>query len=323
MVAKPAAPFRLPSTPLPLGGVVETSFALWAASWRAAYPYALLYGLAGMLPALTLGGLVAGVLREGLGAFVREAAPWVPLVPAGDPLALLGLLRDWALAPRTWALLALAALLMFAALAGVVQRQSAVAAGERAGVLAGARAALDRLPAGVGAWLIYLALLALALLPLAALVAACFRWALQVDLGGLLALMLVLLAGGLLVSIPLVWLSVAAGFAPVVAAQEPVGPWAAQWRSVRGVRGHWVHAALGVTVPLLLYLGLGSVVSSLCLGLSLAVAWALGGLNGVLGGAWLAWSQWLAVLPLAAALPLATAGLVVTWHDLGLRQANH
>jgi hypothetical protein len=323
MVAKPDPPFRLPADPQPLGRLVETSFALWHASWRATFPYAVLYGLAGALPALALGELVTRILREALAAIARDAAPWLPLGPAGDPLALLELLWEWLLAPRTWLLFATSALLMFAALALLLQRQAALASGVQDDFARGARAALARLPAGVAAWLIYLALIVLALLPVGALVWFCFRTVLEVDLGGLLALMLVLLAGGLLGSIPAAWFSVAAGFAPVIVALEPTGPWAAQWRSVRRVRGHWVHAALGVTVPLLLYLGLASVVSSLCLGLCLAVAWSLGGTSALFGGAWLGWAQWLGVLPMAAVLPLATSGLVTTWHDLGLRSPNH
>jgi hypothetical protein len=318
MVAKPAAAFRLPDAPQPLGRLLEAGFGLWQASWRAAFPYALLYGLAGLLPALTLGALTARLVRAALGVFAQQRAPWLPLGDAGDPAALFEAVWSWLAAPSTWMLLGGSLLLMLAALSLMIHRQAGVVALRPAGH----GAALARLPAGLGAWLAYTALMLLAVLPLVLLAWLCFHWALQVDLGGLAILMLVFLVGGLLASVPLAWLSVAAGFAPFASAIDAAGPWRAQRLSVDAVRGHWLHAAVAMTLPWLLYFGLASVVSSLCLLLCGALAFGLGGWAALLAGHWLGWAQWLGLVPVAVALPLATAGGLAAWHDLRLRQAS-
>ena len=86
------------------------------------------------------------------------------------------------------------------------------------------------------------------------------------------------------------------------------GPIAAQQRSRHLVRGRWVHCALVVTIPMAIYLGIGSAVSSALVGICIGVATATGGGEALLEGRWLVWSQWLAVLPMALALPLAFAG---------------
>lgn len=320
MVAKPAAPYRLPETPLPLGRLIEACFALWMSTWRSTFVYSLLYGLVGLLPSLATGALVARLLREGSGVLLRQSVPWMPpLGPSGDPDALLQAIVDWLCAPATWILFGLSLLGMLAALSLVIHRQATLGAGGTPSV----RRELRHLPAGLAAWLIYGALVLAALAPLVLLSWLCFRWAVEVDLAGLTLLLVVFLAGGLLTSIPTAWISVAAGFAPVVVAAEGAGPGAAQWRSVRLVRGRWVHAAVAVTVPMLLYFGYASMVSSVTLGLTSSVAMSLRGWPALLDGAWLAWAHWLGLVPMAIGLPLATSGLVLTWNDLRLRAASH
>lgn len=180
--------------------------------------------------------------------------------------------------------------------------------------------ALWRWPRALAAWAMYggalLACTALVAVFMAALLYAALGVA---DLGVLAAMLVVLLLGGLLLSVPLAWASVAFGYAPVLATLEGSGPVAAHRASVRLVRGHWARAATVVTVPLLVYLGLGSTVSSLAYTAAGVAAYARGGLPALADGAWLAWVPWLGALPMALGLPLAFSGMLVSLHDLRLR----
>lgn len=323
MVANPDSRFRLPPAPQPFGLLFETSLKLWWASWRATFVSSVLVGLAGLLPALALGELVTALLKEAIPIVLRDQAPWLPAGVGGDPLALLQATWDWLRQPVTLASLAGSLLLMLAGLQLVVHRQARIGLGRDVAFLPATRAALARLPDGLGAWLVYGVLLLLGALPLLLLTALLYTWALQAEqLAGLLLLALLYLFGGLLASVPLVWISVAAGFAPYASAIDGAGPLEAQRHSLRRVRGHWLHAALAVTLPLLIYLGAASLISSLALTLCAALAWSRGGWIALLQGDWLAWGHWLGLLPTAIALPLATAGGVAAWHDLGLRQTK-
>lgn len=320
----PASIFRLPDTPQELGPLITISVQLWWASWRATSVYSVGVGLAGLLPALALGELVTALLRESIPILLRDAAPWLPAGAGGDPLALLQTTWDWLRAPATVGLLGVSLLLVLAGLQLVIHRQARIGLGRDAAFLPATRAALARLPAGMGAWLVYGLLLLLSTLPLLLLAALLYAWMLQAEqLASLLLIVLLYLIGGLVASIPLAWLSVAAGFAPFASAIDGDGPLAAQRRSLRRVRGRWLHAAIAVTVPLLLYLGAASLISSLALSLCAAVAWSWGGWGALLQGEWLAWGHWLGLIPTAIALPLATAGGVAAWHDLGLREPTH
>jgi hypothetical protein len=315
--------FRLPDAPQALGPLLTTSVQLWWASWRATFGYSLLVGLASLLPTLALGELVTALLREMGPILLREQAPWLPPAAGGDPLALLQAGWDWLRAPRTVALLAASMLLVLAGLQLVIHRQARIGRGRDGGFIAATRAAVARLPAGLAAWALYGVLLLLSALPLLLLSVLLYAWALQADsIAGLLLIALLYLIGGLLASVPIAWLSVAAGFAPFAAAMDDTGPLAAQRRSLQRVRGHWLHAAVAITVPLLLYLGAASLISSLLFSVCAAVAWSQGGWAALLQGDWLAWGHWLGLIPTAIALPLMTAGGVAVWHDLGLRNPS-
>lgn len=321
MVSKPGPRYRLPSTPQPAGRLIESSVMLWLASWRQAFWYSLLYGVAGLLPVLTLGDLTARVLRSSLALLLDAFASWLPLGSSDAPLDLLGAAWAWFLAPQTWLLFGAAALLALASITALIYRQQRIAQGDDPGLASCTLSSLRRAPVAIGAWLVYAMLLLTLTLPLMLLTAAVF-WLgrdLGLDLNALLVLCALYLLGALLLSIPLVWASVAAGFAPFASTIEGCGPLAAQRLSLRRVRGHWTHAAVVVSVPMLMYLGIGSTVSSLALTACGLISFALGGWPALISGAWLGWSQMASAIPMAMALPLAFAGGVVAWHDLGLR----
>lgn len=317
MVAKPATPFRLPHEPLSVTRQIEASFMLWLASWRQGFAYSLVYGLAGLLPLLTLDDLIARMLRALIALAMEPYRHWLPLPSIPQDTGWLPALLAWIARPQTWVLLLVAMLLALAAVSALIRRQACVARGAAISL----REDLARVPATTGAWLVYGLLLAVLTLPLLALSAAFMLWV-RVDT---VAALLLWLAGYLLVAlvsvVPLTWAAVAAGFSPFTAAIDGLGPLAAQGRSVRRVRGRWVPAAIVVSVPMLVYLGAGSTVSSLMLAIAAAIAYGSAGVAGLMQGDWLVWAQWLGLLPMAAMLPLALSGGIVAWNDLGLRTA--
>jgi hypothetical protein len=198
----------------------------------------------------------------------------------------------------------------------LIHRQARIAAGQPPRW----STAFARAPAAVGAWLVYTVLLLALALPWLALSVAAIVWTQQLTtIAGLVATLLGYLLLSLLAAIPLTWAGVAFGFAPFASAIEPIGPLAAQRHSARRVRGHWVAAGVVISLPMLIYVGAAGTVSSLVLLGCGTFAYALGGWARVLEGSWLAWSNWIALLPNAALLPLAVAGGVVGWHDLNLR----
>jgi hypothetical protein len=315
MVAKPVTPFRLPVQPLPVTRQIEASFMLWLASWRQGFGYSLVYGLAGLLPLLTLDDLIARMLRALIALAMEPYRHWLPLPAMSQDAGWLPALLAWITRPQTWALLLAAMLIALAAVSALIHRQAGVGRGAATSL----REDLARVPATTGAWIVYGLLLAALTLPLLALSAAFMLWV-RVET---VAALLLWLAGYFLVAlvsvVPLTWAAVAAGFSPFTAAIDGLGPIAAQGHSVRRVRGRWVPAAVVVSVPMLVYLGAGSTVSSLMLAIAAGIAYATGGVAGLIHGDWLIWAQWLGLLPMAAMLPLALAGGVVAWNDLALR----
>jgi hypothetical protein len=315
MVAKPVTPFRLPTAPLPVTRQIEASFMLWLASWRQGFGYSLVYGLAGLLPLLTLDDLITRMLRALIALAMEPYRHWLPLPAMAQDAGWLPALLAWISRPQTWALLLAAMLIALAAVSALIHRQAGVGRDAATSL----REDLARVPATTGAWIVYGLLLAVLTLPLLVLSAAFMLWV-RVET---VAALLLWLAGYFLVALvsvgPLTWAAVAAGFSPFTAAIDGLGPIAAQGHSVRRVRGRWVPAAVVVSVPMLVYLGAGSTVSSLMLALAAAIAYATGGVAGLIQGDWLIWAQWLGLLPMAAMLPLALAGGVVAWNDLALR----
>lgn len=318
MVSTPTRAWRLPDAPASLGRQIEASFVLWSRSAVRALPFSLLYTLAGLLPLLTLGDLGARLLKVGANIVVYAFDPSLP-DPPDDPMALLQGIADWATSPATLALSAAALLLaLYGATAAMIRLQR-VALDDDRGLAETALAALRHLPAAFAAWLVYgLAMLACAALLLGFAVLL-FLWAFDLGLGGLLVLLVLFVFGSALLSVPLVWASVAFGYAPVLATLDGRGPFAAHAASARLVRGHWARAATVMTVPLLVYLGVGSTVSSTVYTLLGLAVFSSGGVPALLEGSWLAWGQWLAAVPMAFGLPLAFAGFIVGLHDLQRR----
>jgi hypothetical protein len=318
MVSKPPIPFRLPTQPTSPGAQIEASFGLWLASWRATLVPALVYGLAGVLPLLTLGDLATRATRWMIAATLEPYQRWLPASMRTPDEGWWDPLLVWLASPRTWALVAVAILLSLAAISVLIHRQWRIGTAQ-----AGAdwSEALTRAPAGIAAWLVYTVALLLLTLPWLALTVAIFMGGQVETMAGLAMLMLAYLFASMIATIPMAWAAVALGFAPFASVIDPIGPFAAQARSARRVRGHWIPAGVVISVPMLIYLGAAGTVSSLLLLACGAIAYALGGWVSVLEGSWLAWSNWLALVPNAALLPLAFAGGVVAWNDLSLRAA--
>lgn len=315
MVAKPAS-FRLPSQPQSVGVLTEASLMLWLASWRATFAPALLYGLAGLLPLIGLGDLAARMARWLIAATLEPYQRWMPKsLFAFDEGWWEPLLR-WLGSPWTWTLFALAALLSCAAICALIHRMQRVAEGAAGPAW---HVALRRLPAGIGAWFVYFGAMLLLTVPLVALTGAVFAFAGIDSLAGLALLLLGYFIGAVLATLPLAWAAIALGFAPFASMIEGSGPLAAQRLSLRRVRGHWLAAGVVISLPMLVYVGAAGTASSLVLLGCAAVAYVLEGWVGVLGGGWLPWSQWLALLPQAILFPLAFSGGILAWHDLRLR----
>jgi hypothetical protein len=319
MVAKPPVPHLLAADPRPAGALIEASFALWLQSWRPALGVSLLYGLANLLPGLTLGDLTSRLLRGLLADALEPYRRWLPKGLSSSDEGWIQAALEWACRPSTWTLLSLSLLLSLAALTGLIHVQQRVAEeGDRARSLAWGLA-LRRLPAGLGAWLVYLALLVALTLPYLGVTLLAFGWSANADVGQLVILLLAYLAGSVLLLIPLAWAAVAAGFAPFASVIDGVGPLRAQGLSITRIRGHWLHAAIVISIPMLIWLGAGGLISSLIMLICGGIAYVSGGLPEILRGTWLLWAQAVSLLPQAILLPLATAGGVLAWHDLGQR----
>lgn len=321
MVSKPTSPNFLAAEPQDIAPQLEACVRLWIASCRASFWYALACGIVGLLPAFAMAGVSATMMRFGLDTALAAFAPRLaalrdPLTPA----AILASLGDWLLAPGTWLSLLGSSLLTLVLLTPLIHRQHRIGLGSDPGLAAATATGLRRAPACVGAWLVYLMGMFALCLPLLALTWIVFHFSIGTDAVGLMMLMLLFMLGSALLSVPLCWFSVAAGLAPFASAIEGAGPIAAQWRSIGLVRGHWMRCAIVVSVPMLVYLGIGSLVSSLTLLCCGAIAVAWGGWTALLQSHWLLAAQLLALVPMALALPLAFTGGTVCLHDLTRRQ---
>lgn len=319
MVAKPAPVFRLPSQPKSVGALTEASLMLWLASWRATLGLALLYGAAGLLPLLTLGDLASRATRWMIAATLEPYQRWMPRGLAPPDETWWEPLLVWAKSPLTWSLLAAAALISFGAISLLIHRMQRLAEGARDPAW---RTALRRVPAGIGAWFLYFAILLALTLPLIAITVAVFAFGQVESFTGLAMLLIAYLIASVLASVPMAWATVAVGFAPFASTIDGVGPFTAQGLSVRRIRGQWLPAGIVISLPMLIYIGAAGTVSSLILLGCASVAYLLGGWASVMGGGWLPWSQWLALIPQAILFPLAFSGGILAWNDLKLRSGG-
>ena len=321
MVTSPAHDWRLPDAPATLGTQIEASFALWLRSVRATLPFSLAYSLGGLLPLLAFGDAGVRLLRVAGNIVVYAFDPTQP-EPVEDPAALGQALWQTLTSPAMLALAALAALLALYGVTGLMLRQQRIAHGDDRGLADAAVTALRRLPRAFAAWLVYALIMLACTAALMALAAFVLVSAFNAGTGSaLLMLALVFVAGSVILAIPLAWTSVAFAYAPVLASIDGSGPVAAHVASARLVRGHWVRAATVMTVPMLVYLGVGSTISSTVYVVLGLIVLYTGGLAALLEGSWLGWAPWLTALPMALGLPLAFSGLIVSLHDL--KQAQH
>jgi hypothetical protein len=177
--------------------------------------------------------------------------------------------------------------------------------------------AIRTLPGGLALVLLYLGLLVACLLPV---IVAWFVVPVGDDPDWQLPRLLAVLVALILVAVPLTWMSIAAAFAlpAFLLDDEPV--LAAQRRSFARVRGNWTRSAALVTVPMLAWMGLVSVVGSAPLGLAASAVLALDGWGALVRPGWLVLGQLLSTPVLALLTPLCFAGWLVCYEDLRLRQ---
>lgn len=293
MVSNPAFAYHPSDSPRSFGALVQASFSLWFASlWPVLWP-ALGYAISSQLPWLPWWWKTRALFEhEPLRAWI---AP--------------GLFRPDA-ATLAFGVAATLASLLFALV--MLERQGRMARGLAPG--AGLGNAVRALPAALLATLGYLALNLLALAP----VVVAWFWGVAQD--DALALLLALLVGLLLAAVPLVWVSVAAGFFYPAIVLDGMGAMDALRESLRRVRGRWVLAAGLVSLLLLTFLGVFSTVGAFPLVGAGMIAFWLDGPDALLRPGWLVWGQLASAPLLALTLPLATAGYLVAWEELGLRR---
>ena len=293
MVSKSAFAHHACDAPRDFGTLVQASFALWLASLRPVLWPALGYSLCSQLPWLPWWWKTRALFKH------EPLHAW--LAP--------GLFRPDA-GVAAFGLAATIASLLF--LLMLLERQGRMARGLAPGV--GLGNAARALPAALLATLGYLALNFIALVPV---VVAWFWGAAQDDA---LALLLALFVGLLLAAVPLAWVSVAAGFFYPAILLDGMGAMTALRESFRRVRGHWMLAAGLVSLLLLAFLGIFGTLGALPLvAAGMAAVW-LDGADALLRPGWLVWGQLASAPLLALSLPLATAGYVLAWEELGLRR---
>lgn len=293
MVSNPAFAYHPSDSPRGFGALVQASFALWFASLRPVLWPALAYSIASQLPWLPWWWATrARFEQEPLRAWITP-----------------GLFRPDA-ATLAFGAAATLASLLFALV--MLERQGRMARGLAPG--AGLGNAARALPAALLATLGYLALNLLALAP----VVVAWFWGVAQD--DALALLLALLVGLLLAAVPLAWVSVAAGFFYPAIVLDGRGAMDALRESFRRVRGRWVLAAGLVSLLLLTFLGVFSTVGAFPLVGAGMIAFWLDGPDALLRPGWLVWGQLASAPLLALTLPLATAGYLVAWEELGLRR---
>ena len=216
------------------------------------------------------------------------------------------LLLDWiapAFEARTWwlfALLGVAALWLHAAL---LTRLAGLHVGRASPLGQALWRGLQRLPAVLASVVVYAALCALPLLPMLALMS----WiGLQgLDLPALMAVSVLL---SLLFAMPVAWLAIRFMLAPYAAALDGCAPAASLRRAARAVAGHWWLAMAYVSMPLLVFLAVGTLSAAAPMLQALLPA-GVAGLDTAL-----AWgSRVLSIVGIALAWPLLHASLVVLY----------
>lgn len=293
MVTKLANPYHPSVAPRDFTGLVRASFSLWLSSLGALWWPALGYSLVSQLPWLPWWWNTRAQFEHG------SWRAWI------EP----GLFRPDAVTTLVSVIAALVGLLFFLVL---LERQGRIARGLPPE--AGEGNAMRVLPTALAATLAYLMLNAIALAPVIV------AWAWGSASGDAMVLLLALLAGLVLSAAPLAWVSVAAGFFYPAILLDGAGAWASLRGSLRRVRGRWVPSASLVSLMILICFGLLGTVGVLPFLITGAVAFGFDGIDALLRPGWLVWGQVLCAPLMALGLPLATAGYLVCYEDLGLRQ---
>lgn len=280
----------LPATPTAVGPQIEASFRVWLRQLGATWLLALLPALAALLPTM--------------------------LLPRpDDPLAAFDALFDWLQRPSTWVMVLLVMGLQVYFFAALFHRMGHLGRGQDPGFAASLAAAAQRLPASLGATVLYSLGLLLSLAPVLGLTALL---ALEIAL----PLKLLAGAGALLLLGPPTWLSLAAGLFLFAIMLEGRGALGGLQRSLQLMRGRWWPASAVVGTALLVYSMLAGAIGSVVFMAAFAAQFALGGAESLLGFGWLIAAQWL-MAPFSALLQLlVVASLLVVFNDLVLRQAS-
>lgn len=298
MVAKPSSVEVSASQPRPFGALLEDSFKLAFASFKPLFWLCFWFNLVAQLPMLWWWWRTRAVF---------EGSDW----------------RAWLESPTlvwkasdTWVTvvtLLVSFLFSFAA----AYRMARIGRGDDPGFSASLSRMWRMFPGSLVLVAIYCGLMVLCLLPVAAAM-----WLVPggESLDAMMSLLLALLVALLLVAAPLGWVSIAAAFALPAWWLDGDDVITAQMRSFRLVRGHWVSSASVITLPMLAWLGLISVVGMLPLTVTGGVAFALDGWVALMRPGWLVWGQLLSTPLLALLMPLCFAGWLVCYEDLRLRE---
>ncbi len=300
MLATPSAQYIPATQPRDFGAQLEASFKLALASWKPLFWLCFwLNGLA-QLPLLGWWWRTREVFA------VKDLRALLNL----DVQALAFNASDGALA-----LVAMAVSLWFSIAA--TYRMACIARGDDPGFSASLATAARKFPGSLVLMVIYFALLAVCLLPVAA------AWWLVPGgdfMDALMPRLVAMLLALLVVSVPLGWVSVAAMFAAPAFWLDGDGVIAAQWRSFQLVRGNFLCSASVVTATMLAWLGFISLAGTIPLTLTASITMAADGWLGLLRPGWLVWGQLLSTPLLALFTPLCFAGWLVCYEDLRLRQ---
>lgn len=296
MIANASFKYRPASKPRDFSALVQSCFVLWFTSLRPVFWPALATSLVTQLPWLPWWWSTRG-------KFIDD-----PLMAWIEP----DLFRPGWFGGAFAALMALASLLFLLVL---LRRQGLMARGLAVTQDAGLGFALHRFPAALLASLSYTVLMLLALTPVGV--------ALLIGFGSddPMRLLLALLFGLLLSSLPLAWVSVAAAFIYPPILLDGHNGLSAQHMSFRLVRGYWVLSAGLMSLTLFAYLGILGIVGILPLLFTGGLVVMLDGINALMRPGWLVFGQLLTVPLMALLLPLATAGYSVCYEELRLRHA--
>ena len=298
MLAKPSAIDPSGQPPRTFGALLEASFKLVFASWKPLFWLCFWMNLVAQLP------MVWWWWRS---RAVFDGNDWRTWLDSS--------VLTWNASDSGVTAVALLVSLLFSFAAAY--RMARIAREGDPGFSASFSHAVRLFPGSLTLLVIYSGLMVLCLLPVAA--------ALWLVPGGesldtLMPRLLAVLFALLLVSAPLAWVSIAAVFALPAYWLDGDGIVAAQLRSFRLVRGHWVRSASVVTTTMLAWLGVISVVGMFPLALTAVVAVALDGWIALMKPGWLVWGQLLSTPLLALFTPLCFAGWLVCYEDLRLRE---